>query len=538
MTAGSTTNANFVGGDPGVDANSGDEIYEPEKIYAWVKGVEHFKPGGASPRLTRHITSVAMDGALPSFPGLGINTTYKVQFPGPTVQCRPLPDIFLDKFRAYMERDCGGYTTTKSVLVGPFFNESITEKACGLDRAGFTYMSWLTFFGWFWSDMRPSFSVVKDRIQATTRLDPGDFRSFYVASKDWNPEFGNRSPNLKTSYGPWNVLNCSLHHAIYTVNITSSASNISNIADYTVEVLDAVARPSPSDGTIDGRDFDDDMSPSLVRGAIINGYMAILTGFFSVVGGYITNLHDSGKIAIKSNIESSILMYTREMLQYTTATGLGSAGVAGSSWWALTDAERAFNSSYPQEAFRSPNFNHSLGSAIEDLFPRLTLSLLSNPLFVQGSAQRINATIESWPNVYTYRRQNLLISYGVALALTLLSCIFGCMTIYSNGSSYSNTFSTLLRVTRRNLDGFDPLLTARDRTGADPLSRHLAKARVQLSQGEHDEDGVDSGLSTNVHQQRKPSQAISESSVMMDRQSVDEAGPPGVADESMHRPSR
>ena len=129
MTAGSITNANFVGGDPAVDVNSDDEIYEPEKTYAWVEDVEHFKPGGASPRLTRHITSVAMDGALPSFPGAGINTTYKFQFPGPTVQCRPLLDFFLDKFRAYMQRDCGGYTTTKSVVVGPFFNESITQKA-------------------------------------------------------------------------------------------------------------------------------------------------------------------------------------------------------------------------------------------------------------------------------------------------------------------------------------------------------------------------------------------------------------------------
>jgi hypothetical protein len=180
--------------------------------------------------------------------------------------------------------------------------------------------------------MRPSFSVIQDRIEASTRLDSGDFRWFMVATKDWDPEFGNRSPDFKTSYGPWNVLNCSLHHAIYTVNVTSSASNISDIADYTVEVLGAVARPSPSDGTIDGNEFTDDMSPSLVRGADVNGYMAILTGFFSVVGGYIMNLHDSGTIHIESNIESSILMYTREMLQYTTITGIEGADVSGSAW--------------------------------------------------------------------------------------------------------------------------------------------------------------------------------------------------------------
>jgi hypothetical protein len=437
-----------------------------------------------------------------------------------------------------MERDCSGYTTTKSLVVGPFFNESITEKACGLDRAGFTYMSWLTHYGWFWSDMRPSFSVGKDAIRAKTNLAPGDVRSFYIATKNWDPEVETLSRDFNTSYGPWNVLNCSLHHAIYTVNVTSSASNISDIADYTVEVLDAVAKPLPSDGTVDGHDFTDDLSPSSVRGANVNGYMALLTGFFSAVGGYITDIRGDGNADIESNIESSILIYTRELLQYTTLKGLGSADVTRITRWALTDEKRASKSAYPQEAFRSPTFNRSLASAIEDLFPRLTLSLLSNPLFVQDSAQRINATIESWPNVYTYRRRNLLISYGVALSLTLLSCIFGCMTIYSNGSSYSNSFSTLLRVTRRTLDDFDPLLTARDRTGADPLSRSLAKARIQLSQGEHHEEGVGSGLFTYVHQQRKPSQAISESSIMIQRRSIDEAGPPGVADESTHRASQ
>lgn len=166
--------------------------------------------------------------------------------------------------------------------------------------------------------------------------------------QNWDPEFGNRSRDFKTSYGPWNVLNCSLHHAICTVNVTSSASNISDIADYGVGVLDVVAKPSPLDGTIDRHNFTDDMSPSLVRGANVNGYMAILTGFFGVVGGYITASRGSGKTVIELNIESSILMYKREMLQYTAFTKLGSEDVTASSCWALTDAERASNSSYPQ----------------------------------------------------------------------------------------------------------------------------------------------------------------------------------------------
>jgi hypothetical protein len=109
------------------------------------------------------------------------------------------------------------------------------------------------------------------------------------------------------------------------------------------------------------------------------------------------------------------------------------------------------------------------------------------------------------------------------------------MTIYANGSSYSNSFSTLLRVTRRSLDGFDPLLTARDRTGADPLSRRLAEARIQLSQTEQDEESADSEESHSAYQQVKLPQSIGESSFMIERQSIDETEPTEVANEPTTR---
>lgn len=102
-------------------------------------------------------------------------------------------------------------------------------------------------------------------------------------------------------------------------------------------------------------------------------------------------------------------------------------------------------------------------------FPKMVLSLFSNPLFVQEAGQSTNVTIHSWPNAYTYRRRNLMISCGVALALTLLSCGFGCATIYLNGASYSNSLSTVLRVTRGHLEGFDRCSLTKIRPAQTPF---------------------------------------------------------------------
>lgn len=358
-----------------------------------------------------------------------------------------------------------------------------------------------------------------------------------VATKDWNPTLGEASPDFKTSYGPWDVLNCSLHHAIYAVNITSSASNVSDVAGFNVDVQDPVSRPIPSDGTIDSAPYTDATPPSSVAGAAVNGYMALLSGFFDVIGGYITDQHDPGSATIESKIESSILMYTRELLQYRLVKSRESGNASGVAWWALTDAERQSDTLYPEEAFKSSVFNQSLGSAMEDLFPKMVLSLFSNPLFVQEAGQSTNVTIHSWPNVYTYRRRNLMISYGVALALTMLSCGFGCATIYLNRASYSNSLSTVLRVTRGHLEGFDPLLTDKDQTGADPLPSRLAKARIQLGPGIEEEANSSSQDLRNAWH-LKPLASTSERSIMMRKQGFDEAEHSEVNDFSTRRSSR
>jgi hypothetical protein len=383
-----------------------------------------------------------------------------------------------------MDHDCDSFTTNSTAIFGLSLNETEQIKYCGLDYMRLTYMSWMAYDNMM-VDMRPPWEVTDETMQPLHRT-TGHSRSLMVATRILKSVTARGSDIFDKIYGPWNVLKCSLHHAVYDVNVSSSVSNVSKVVGFDVNILDAVTGSTADDRASSLGDYTPDIPPSTLPEATTNGYMAVLGGLFSVLGGYVRDRGGS-KPDIQTGFRTSALIYTRELLQ-NTAVNLTWTGM---EWWTLTDKERASNSIYPEEAFVAKTFNRSLGTAIELLFHKTTLSLLSRPLFLKDTGESSNATIQTWPNVYIYRRNNLLISYGVALSLTMLVCEIGLATIYRNRASYSNAFSTVLRISRGRLEGSDSLLIDRDQSGADPLSRHLAKAQVSLGHVESEHLGED-----------------------------------------------
>lgn len=55
----------------------------------------------------------------------------------------------------------------------------------------------------------------------------------------------------------------------------------------------------------------------------------------------------------------------------------------------------------------------------------------------------VNANFTTIQNVYDYRPQNLLISYGIVLIFTLMAVILGVFSFQRNGISYDNLVSTI-----------------------------------------------------------------------------------------------
>ena len=151
---------------------------------------------------------------------------------------------------------------------------------------------------------------------------------------------------------------------------------------------------------------------------------------------------------------------------------------------------------YPSEAYTSATFNRSLGTAVEELFQNTTLSLFSNPAFLENSTDTVEITYGLTQNIYAYNRRNLLVSYGLAVGFALVASIVGCVSIFFNDASYSNRFSTILRTTRGQ--ELEELVASNDRSGIDPLPQYLAKTRLDLRRGqlepEHDLDAERAGM--------------------------------------------
>lgn len=86
---------------------------------------------------------------------------------------------------------------------------------------------------------------------------------------------------------------------------------------------------------------------------------------------------------------------------------------------------------------------------------------------------------ETFHNVYVYTARRLWISYVVPLLCASTAVALGLHTIFTSGASYSNQFSTVLRVARHSQ--FDHEVDLNDEIGRDPLPKHLARSRLTMA---------------------------------------------------------
>lgn len=128
-------------------------------------------------------------------------------------------------------------------------------------------------------------------------------------------------------------------------------------------------------------------------------------------------------------------------------TGLAACPeINNGSWYALVNQD-----SLPSWMCR----NGSLGPAVEDLARNFTLSLSTMPQFwpVTNASVQVNST--SPRNFFTYNPENLLMSYILAIAATMLVSLLAVRAYDINGVSSKTSFSTIMLTTRNSdLDVF------------------------------------------------------------------------------------
>jgi len=155
---------------------------------------------------------------------------------------------------------------------------------------------------------------------------------------------------------------------------------------------------------------------------------------------------------------------------FVLRTGLDACGSIKNNTW---------SQNYTNDLFEKPGYmcrNGSLARAIEDLATNVTISMMTSSDLISPNATMAQVTLNSTRNIYIYRPFLLLLSYGIALLLTIPSVSLGIYAFHSNGVAHSNAFSAIIATTRNpRLD----VLLEENSFGAFPLDKEAAKLRLR-----------------------------------------------------------
>lgn len=140
-------------------------------------------------------------------------------------------------------------------------------------------------------------------------------------------------------------------------------------------------------------------------------------------------------------------------------------------------------------------FPNDFSRKMEELLINTTLSLvyfLDNPLPRQdgfdfsfshrtfpATNASVNATIASFPTLYSYSRRTLWVIYGISLGVSAICVVFGCFMLLVNGVDADLSFSQVLVTTRNtNLDR----LSYGSCLGGTTISDELRKTKLKFGE--------------------------------------------------------
>lgn len=126
-------------------------------------------------------------------------------------------------------------------------------------------------------------------------------------------------------------------------------------------------------------------------------------------------------------------------------------------------------------------------AALEELFFNITVSMASSEMLTYNSTSPLapppsNVTLNLFGNVYSYGADKLWLAYGIAIGVTLLNVLVGLWVMVQTGASFTDNFSTVVRVAKNAAIEED--MQESHLPGKDPLPKRLAKAEIRLREGE------------------------------------------------------
>ncbi|QDS72737.1 hypothetical protein FKW77_003922 [Venturia effusa] len=415
--------------------------------------------GGARAKVMQIANSVASRGQVLDFPAPSPNSSYQIAFMGPALQCNAVEGAP----RATLLQN-----TTKALNCSLEARHRKDKDACQYMQM---YLAWAPGY----SDTSGRFEAVNvlNNIGASREETNGTACSLFIAT----------SPTIENSK-PWDIVNCSLYNASYhvTVDYTGGVQRLEVSRNITSSVgyfstLDSIGSATEQEST----DVDPVTGENATLYTDLNqfGYQAIMAAFGELLAGQISiDMYNAiGRFDINTNATSILATSLTQTIELFNLSQILETCYGGGGF--LVCNEEADNNVLNITA--APQGMISLPRAAEQLFENITLSLLSNNAFlsVPATSPTTKVTFNSPQNRYVYTWWRLVAPYISALVLSVLATAIGSWAMLANGMSYTQNFSTVLRTTR-NAYMQDAVLHAMDSTGADPLPKHIAKAKVDF----------------------------------------------------------
>ena len=347
----------------------------------------------------------------------GQNLSYSQSFHGPAVQCLPPAD------------------ETRTFILSAM-EESINETE--------EFLFWTSFYPYedFGPNMNGTFFT--NIVASESATDPN--LGLDLISKDaakvyhtlWVDNDMTTLPNVSSGY--MEILECSLHNASYNVQF-----ELGGDGQQSVSATRTLLEPMPATLALPSDMSEYDASGVFEYYTLMQSYVVYVIGATTTAPLYTSKWEAT---QFSSLVASPVLM------------------------------------SYLLPSMNPIDFGQ-FKSGLEDLFQNFTLSYRFGevPDSTLADSNQFNSDVSAPAilrrslNTFTYNPRTLLIAYGIAILLAAACLACGLAALYSNGVSYTNNFSTVLRMTRDHR--FDEFVRdEEDRSGADPLPQHIADVVV------------------------------------------------------------
>ncbi|KAF4334983.1 hypothetical protein FBEOM_11180 [Fusarium beomiforme] len=395
--------------------------------------------------VSRVLLSVSSLGSILTIPAPSPNSSYHVDFYGPTISCSTPSNATYANLLAETVKNstcCGNtvgyvgfapafYTQEKSeeyyAVLGltSALNDSLVSKASSYDRTGK-------------ANSAKFYVIVPDR----------PLSNYYIMV--------NKS------------VECQLYNSSFAINFTFS--NGQQDISYKTERLNGVSYLNTGISQRGSKDT------TQLHASV--AYISLMDALGKLLLGSLQISHYGFINPVQTQIMSSVLMDAKEMqiVQQMNAQQYSADG-------GLQKAESVIG-------------NISMADALEQLFTNVTISLFSNSKFLQNETTASSGPIThlSTQIAFSYEPRNLLIAYGIGLVACATIVIIGLLCIKSASASYGNSFSTILRTTR-NPD-LDTIVPVAETSGAEPLSKDLGDVRLVLRRQGHKVGGAEEHTAT------------------------------------------